>query len=204
MQDVLLISYIVYRDLGVRKRDLVDNVGYGVALSHIGLEELHARGDVIEQVAHDEGCAVGTAGVREADLLAALDDTASADILLFCLGDELEMGYGGDGRESLASKAEGGYGVEVALGCDLGGGMTNERRADILAQDTAAVIGHAHEGDAAVLYLDGDGCSACVDSVLDQLFDDRRGALDDLAGCNQLGCMLIKYIDPAHEEPPFL
>ena len=77
----------------MRERYLIYYVRYGVALCHIGLEELHTGGNVIEQVADDECGAVGTARVVERYLLAALYQIPCADILLTSLGDELEMRY---------------------------------------------------------------------------------------------------------------
>ena len=104
-QNGLLVFDISQRDLGVRQRDLVDDVRYGVALRHIGLEEFHAGGHVVEQVADDEGGAVGTADVLKADLLAALDQIACAGLFLTRFGDQLEVGHGGYARQRLSAKA---------------------------------------------------------------------------------------------------
>ena len=131
-QHIFGILDIGERDLGVRQRDLVDHIGYGVALRHIGFEELHAGRDVIEQIADDEGGAVGTARVLKEHLFPALDQIAGAELLLSRLGDQLEVGNGRNARERFTAKAEGRDRVEVILNFYLGGCVTDERGADIV------------------------------------------------------------------------
>ena len=204
MEHLLLVADIGKRDLGMRKRDLVDHIGNSVALRHIRLQKLHAGGNVVEQVTDDKGSAVGTAGVVQRDLLAAFDQIAGADLFLACLGDQLEVGYRGYGREGFAAEAEGGDRVEVVLNTHLGGRVAHKGGADILAQDARSVIGDAHKGDAAVFDLDGDGGCAGVDGVFDQFFDDGGRTFDDLTGGDQFCHVFVKNIDFAHGDSSFL
>ena len=131
-QDVFGVFDIGERDLGVRQRDLVDHIGYGVALRHIGFEELHAGRHVVEQITDDEGGAVGTARVLKEHLFPALDQIAGTELLLARLGDQLEVRDRRNARERLTSESEGRDRVEVILNLHLGGRMTDERGADIV------------------------------------------------------------------------
>jgi len=58
-----------------------------------------------------------------------------------------------------------------------------------------AVVAHANEGGAASLDVDGDARRARVERVLDELFDDARGTLDDLAGGDLVRELVAQLVD---------
>jgi hypothetical protein len=60
--------------------------------------------------------------------------------------------------------------------------MARERQRQLVTGDAAAVVAHAAQRDAARLDLDLDRAGARIETVLDQLLDDGRRPLDDLAG----------------------
>mgnify|MGYP007076045189 CR=1 FL=1 len=60
--------------------------------------------------------------------------------------------------------------------------MALHRQRQLLARDTAAIVAHPHQAEAALLRLDLDMATAGVEAVLDQFLDHARGTLDHLAG----------------------
>ena len=65
-----------------------------------------------------------------------------------------------------------------------------------------AVVLDANQLLAAELDGDGDAARAGVDRVLDQLLDDGRRALDDLAGGNLVGEVRRQAVNLAHGSDP--
>ena len=62
--------------------------------------------------------------------------------------------------------------------------MALQRQMQFRGGDAAAVVADADQLRAALLDVDLDPCRTGVEAVLDQLLDDRRRALDHLAGCD--------------------
>ena len=67
--------------------------------------------------------------------------------------------------------------------------MAQECGAGILRGHAAAVVGDPKEGHAAVADLDGDFGGTGINGIFQQLLDHRGGALDHLAGGDQVGDM---------------
>ena len=72
--------------------------------------------------------------------------------------------------------------LEVIQGGDLARGMACERQVKLTGRYAVTVVAHADQADSAVLDVDGEALCARVEGVLDELLDDGRRALDDLAG----------------------
>ena len=76
--------------------------------------------------------------------------------------------------------------------------LEGERR--LLARHPLAVVFDGDQLLAAELDLDGEPARAGVDGVLDQLPDDRRRPLDDLAGRDLVGELRRQTVNPAHNQ----
>ena len=94
-----------------------------------------------------------------------------------------------DGGERLAAETERTDGGKVGGGAQLACRVTQESGGQLVRRDAAAVVGHAQIGETAVLQLDGDVSRARVNGVFHELLDDARGALDDLAGGDEISDM---------------
>ena len=87
---------------------------------------------------------------------------------------------------------------EVVGAGDLAGRVPLEAEPRVVGRHADAVVLDAHEPLAAVLDRDRDARRLGVDGVLDQLLDDRGGALDDLAGGDLVGQIVGQLPDPRH------
>ena len=91
------------------------------------------------------------------------------------------MAHGGDRRERLAAKAEGGNALEPARVAQLARGVAQEGHARVLGRHAAAVVRHAQIGHAAVPQLHGHVPGAGVKGVFHQLLHHGGGSLHHLA-----------------------
>ena len=78
-------------------------------------------------------------------------------------------------------------GGEIVGALNLARRVALEREPRIIRAHPLAVILDAHKALAAHLDVHLDAARACVDCVFDELFDDRRRALDNLAGSDLIG-----------------
>ena len=76
--------------------------------------------------------------------------------------------------------------------------MSQESRPYILAKNTAAVVGDAHEGGSAVFDFNGYILSSGVNGVFDQFLNDGSRPFNDFSGGDQFRHMLVEYIDHTH------
>jgi hypothetical protein len=87
-----------------------------------------------------------------------------------------------DAWQRLAAEPHGDERFEILERGDLAGGVPRQREGQLVARDARAVVGYANQHGTATFHVDGDGPRTCVERVLDELLDDGRRALDDLAG----------------------
>ena len=98
-----------------------------------------------------------------------------------------EVRHRGDARQRLAAEAERRDALEVVGAADLARRVPLDRQPRVLRLHPLAVVLDANQLLAAELDGDRDAPRAGVDRVLDQLLDDRRRPLDDLAGGDLVG-----------------
>ena len=65
---------------------------------------------------------------------------------------------------------------------DLAGCMPHQCERQFVGGDSAAVVSHRNAFHAAFIEGDAQRHGACVERILEQFLDDRRGALDDFTG----------------------
>jgi hypothetical protein len=106
----------------------------------------------------------------------------------------------GDRRQRLATKSEGADAGQIVEVADLGGGVAFEREARVVGGHAAAVVADLDPLAATVLEEDVDDGGAGVDRVLDELLDDRGGALDDFARRDLIHELRGKAADGGHGE----
>ena len=163
------------RELGDEPRDLG-------GLGAVRLQELAARGHVVEEVGDlDDGA------FRRAGLARGVDHAAGHPHLdpargAAGAGAQQQARHRGDARQGLAAEPQRGDGREVLDPPDLAGGVPLEGEPRLVGGHPLAVVLHPHETLAAQLDGDRDPRRPGVERVLDQLLDHRRGALDHLAG----------------------
>ena len=145
-------------------------------------EELLARRQIEEEVAYLHGRTGSTAG--RADVL---DDAAGGIDLGALVGivrarAQLEPGHRGDAGQRLAAKTEGADVADICALANLAGRMRFQAHERVFRVHAAAVVDDAHQRAAAAVDLDRQAGGAGIESVFDQLLDDRGRAFDNLTG----------------------
>ena len=182
-------------DVGARERKLDDEVIDARALCVIRLEELLARRRVEEEVFHLDRRADVAARLDEVRLLAARDGHARAEIVALAARQQREARDGGDRRQCLAAEAQRADRVEVADLTDLARRMAQDGEVRILGAHAPAVVRHAHEARAARHDLHLDAGRPRIHCVLDELLDDGRRPLYDLARRDLVDGIVVEYMD---------
>jgi hypothetical protein len=168
------------------------------ALGGRGAEEFATRRKVEEQVIGFYLRSGGVSAVANVLDLPGVDEEIGADEGAVLAGGEAEAGDAGDAGDGLAAEAKGGDGGEVEAGAYFAGGVAFEAEEGIVAVHAGAVVDDADGGGAAAADHDLNLAGSGVEGVLDELFDDRGGTLDDLAGGDLAGDLLGKQGDAAH------
>jgi hypothetical protein len=78
--------------------------------------------------------------------------------------------------------------------------MAGERKRQVVARDACAVVLDLDATDAAFLERHRDRSCACIEAVLEQLLQHRRGPLDDFAGRDLAYEQLGQDADRGHEK----
>ena len=156
--------------------------GFGKGpLGGVFFQKFGPGGDVEKEIPHHDGGPHRAAGLSPAGLLPRLQGELDPLGPVRRPGEEIHPRHRSDGRQRFAPEAQGPDGGEIALGADLGGGVTEKGRPSILGQNAAAVVGDADIGDAPVLELHGDMLRPRVHGVFHQLLDHRARPLHHLA-----------------------
>src|SRR6202043_2886361 len=87
-----------------------------------------------------------------------------------------------DRGQLLTPEAERGDRLQIIETGDLAGRMPRQRHRQLAGRDTAAVVAHPYQSDAAPLDVDLDTRGSSVQRVLGELLDDRGRPFDHLAG----------------------
>ena len=193
-----VVAYELERDGRVRQCDFLHYIAYRVSLGDVLLHELCSCGDVVEEVADNNGRAVGTAALFVRLLHASFNRVQRAVLVLAALCHDLHSRDCRHRGESLSAEAEGADIVKVIFCNYLAGGVSEKSRRHVLERHAASVVSDAHIRSAAVLYLDGDMARARVYGVLHELLYDGGGTLYDLARGDELGYLLAQNIYMRH------
>ena len=103
-----------------------------------------------------------------------------------------------DGRERLAPETQRRDAFEVFGPPDLARGVALDRAPGIFRLHPLDIGFDVNQLLATKLDGNGDAPRARIDRVLDELLDDRRRALDDLAGGNLVGEVAWKHVNSRH------
>ena len=177
----------------------------GEAVLELGprrLEELAPGGDPGEEAAHRDGRARGARGRPLLEPLAALDDDARAGVAAARPRHQFDPRHGADRGQRLAAEAERPHGVQVGAVLDLARRVAGEGQRGVLGRHPRAVVGDGDEVDPPRLEVDLDPPRPRVEGVVEQLADDRRRPLDDLARGDPVGEGGRQDVNPAHGTPP--
>ena len=127
---------------------------------------------------------------------AAVDADLGAALLPARARPQHEVRHRRDRRQRLAAEPERQDRGEIVGAPDLARRVPLDRQPRILRLHPFAVVFDAHLLLAAELDVDREPPRAGVDRVLDQLLDDGRGPLDDLAGGDLVGEIGGQPVDP--------
>jgi hypothetical protein len=172
------------RDLRLRQRQSQQHLADMPDLRCGAFEKLPPRGCVEEEIADlDRRPDVPRGRLDAADLAAAIENLVRG-VGIGRATQDARLRNGSDARQRLAAETHRDDAEEILVGSQLAGRVGCERERQLLWRNPAAVVDHTDQLTATVLNLDDDLRRARVDGVLHQLLHDRRGALDDLTGCN--------------------
>ena len=186
-------------DLRITERELRDDARDLRRFARVGLEKLAPRRQVVEEIADFDRRAFGRADLLHRRDRAAVDaDLGAGDVAAQPrLHDEMRDRR--DAGQRLAAEPERVNRGEIVGALNLARRVTLERQPRILRAHPIAVVLDAHEPLAAQLDVDLDAARAGVDGVFDELFDDRRRTLDNLAGGDLIGEVGGQEVDDAHD-----
>ena len=102
-------------------------------------------------------------------------------------GAEFDPRHRGDTGQRLAAETETGNTEQVVGTDNLAGGVTLQRQGKIFRRQTAAVVLHPHQRNAAVLSAHVNLLRTSIQTVFHQLFDNGGRALHHLAGRDLVG-----------------
>ena len=105
--------------------------------------------------------------------------------------EEHELRNSGNRRNRLPAKAHREQRVDIVDLAQLRRRVPLQAQKRVIAAHAAAVICHPDQLPPAPFDLDRDISSARVDAILDQLFNDRRGILDHLAGRDLIDGLVV-------------
>ena len=171
------------REVDVRMGEREPREGFG-GVAHFGLggaEELVPHRRVEEQVPHFDRGADGAADGGDRPGLAADDFEFGAVGGLGGAAANGEPADFGDRGQRFAAEAERADVEQIVGLADFARGVAGDRERQLVDFDAAAIVGHADQLAAPLLYRHVDPRRAGVDGVLQQLLQDAGRALDHLA-----------------------
>ena len=200
LENIYVVAVVTEResDLGARQGDARKLLHDVLQLDIVGLEELAARRDVIEEISDREIAALRGCALRAGLELGRLHDDFGAGFVLFAAGFQAHLGDSGDGREGLSAETVGADGGEVFGGGDFRRRVTLEAEHGVVRRHSAAVVDDLDERAAGICDDDGDFARAGVHCVLHQFLNHRRRPLDDLSGSYHIGNVAGKNLQSRH------
>ena len=144
--------------------------GHLAAFHSIGFHKLHSCGRVKEQIPHDNGGAVGAACFRLLGDRASFQRKTGAGNGAGGLGQQVNAADGSNSSQSFTAETHGGNRRQVFCRAQLGGSMAQKGRTGILGTHTAAIVGDADKGHAAITDLHRDLGGTGIHGVFQQFF----------------------------------
>ena len=177
---------------------LLHGGSHTASLHSIGFHEFHPGGGVEEQVSYDDGGAVGAACLGFFHDLTGLQPKAGAAEAAGSLGQQVDAADRGDGGQGFAAEAQCADGSKVFGAAELGGGVAQKSSSGVLRFHTAAVVGQAQEGHAAVPDLQGHLGGSGINGIFQKFLDNAGRPFHNLTGGDQVGNVLGKLCDFGH------
>ena len=156
-------------------------------LGALRFQKLASGGRVEEQVTHFDRGALRVGGRLERHLPTAIHFDPHG-----LLGARLA---GGDGQASnrchagkrFAAKTQARHPIQIISSSDLAGRVAGNRQTQVIRMDPGAIVANEHPFHATHLGADVDARRGRVETVLNQLFDERCRALHHFAGGDLVG-----------------
>ena len=200
-QAVAHTRVVLHRKSGVRmrKRDPPEGFFAMSELGRVGAQEFSpGRGVEVELLHRHRGAAGKRRGLRRAHLT-SVDLDAPRVRLGARPRRQRKPRHRRDAGQRLAAKAERADRLEIACACNFGCRVTRDREQQVLAIDPQPVVGDADELDATSGKIDVNLCRTRIETVLEQLLERGRGALDHLAGGDLIDKLLRKRTNGVHQ-----
>src|SRR5581483_5535710 len=162
------------------------------------LQEFLARGRVEEQVTNRDGRSQRQPNFLNHKNLASMNLNQCAGSIVRRTGLQTQPGNGGNRRQGIAAKAQGGDIQKVFCVLDFGRCMALEGEQSVVPDHPAAVINDLNELLASSLNLNLDSRGTRIQRVLQQLLDHGGGTLDNLPGGNLVGNGFGENVNSTH------
>ena len=174
-------------DVRIDQHDTLESRDDIIKLSGIRLQEL-ATGRHIEKEIADRKATTHRARARLLPYYTgARQRQASTHLIFLTTGTQLDLRHRSNRRQGFASKAHRVQGEEVVSLTNLTGGMTFESQSGIRHGHTTTIIYYLNRSTAGIDDQHIDNLCTSINSILNQLLDDRSWSLNDLASSNLIG-----------------
>ena len=156
-------------------------------LRRIGLQKLAAGRHIVEQVPYGHrGSVLYRRGFKSL-LLTTPDLIQEPDIIFGPLALEGHLRHGTDRGHRLPPETERAHPKQVVHRMNFRSGVPFETEANILLAHAAAIVDNLYQGAPGVLDNYPNPVGPRVDGVVEELFDDRGGSLNDFPGGDLVG-----------------
>ena len=153
----------------------------------VGLQELPSSGQVVEEILDVDPRAFGNARLSDRGDHASVDPDLGARDFSAGTRPQREVCDRRDARKGLPAKSQRRNRREILGTADLARGVAFDGQPGILRRHPFPIVLDPNQALAAKLERDHDPTRSRIERVLDQLLDDRGGALDDLTGRDLIG-----------------
>ena len=178
----------------MRHRESLQHVGDGACLRSVGLQEFEARRRGGEEIAHFDPRPKRLRAGADRALAAGIDAEREPMPRRRRSRRDGEQPHGSDGRQRLAAKTQSVDCSKIA-GRQLGSGMPLDREVEVGRNHAAAVVDDPDKLAASGFDGDLDSGRAGIKRVLDNLFDGRGWAFDNLAGSDAVDQHAVETLD---------
>ena len=168
--DLFSVGCQLEGQFGPDEGDAQEFLDDGPQLRVVGLEELAACGDVVEEVAHGEMCAGRRGDGLDFGRVRAGNLDHRADLVFGTARAEGHLRHGGDRRQRFAAETVGLDFLEVFGDRDLAGGVPLEAEDGVVGRHAAAVVDDLDQRFAGIEYRYDDAGRAGIYGILHQFF----------------------------------
>ena len=151
------------------------------------LEKFFSHGNRIKNTAYRDSGPCRTTGFRRFTNFPCLDNNPHPRKNLRGARDQFGSGYGCNARQGFSPESKGSHPVKIIEFGNFARGVAGKGQSNILGIDTAPIVGKPDQFTTASFQFNCDFCRSCIQGIFQELLDDGRRSLHNLAGGNSVG-----------------